>query len=563
MSNANEAKKMMKKSEAGRPIRPNRPKVTPFLHPKVTLQPLRMTCAHYHTAMRLFDPQAVIKYPYRPSLMNLLRRIRTTENDEVIRPLQRRDPVVLASFQMHWCKRIDVPVLTVVGCCDTQVFQPSFRRTHYRHGTMTLEVAHDSERHSVTFEVPIWFDAVHVPAAMNIDLIYGYDVSDKHLSYGIIPDNNSKPLLILNIFNLSNTSCHQMHLTSLVQLDGTDVADEHHILGLTGCRDTTFPIEYPSLEDPALFFLDRHDLRSIGYYNIRKPAPAFIKHEHPGDDNVIAIARMFPRMATTKADVQINTIKQKPNTWKYVSKHLIVPERYPHKQSPDEVQVRQSKPPSAFPRGYFPDRSLLNKQVRTMEDALEDFSTISPNNRASIDDFATFLNVPRSKLYSNLTAPFHTFLLEHCGITRYDDNKATTAYYREEDPTWWPPKEHQNLFYRFVTVVETVTDNLMDLPNESVQIPVMQPMDIQNNSEIVPIAEFTPKYYNPFPPETIPRAVALEARDVTNKQYCNPFGPIEAPLHEIELPTPLSNQPTPHAINYYQSEDNEQCQIIN
>ena len=96
-------------------------------------------CAHKHSQMKASNPNLFTRFPYRPSLMTLLRRVETRPADEVGHKSVGIDPaLVYASFQQHWSPAVNLPVLSIVGACNTNISPPHFRRMNYEYGNVSV-----------------------------------------------------------------------------------------------------------------------------------------------------------------------------------------------------------------------------------------------------------------------------------------------------------------------------------------------------------------------------------------------------------------------------------------
>lgn len=454
-------------------------------------------CSHYASTSTAYDPQRFIRYPYRPSILTLLRRVRTTPRDPIVKPSKRRIPNVLASFQWNWDKQMPVPILTLAAGCDTAVHSPTFERTSFRYGIVTVEATRESERQTVQFEVPLIFHSDFDKKTMVLDYYKGFNLGDRLNSYVIHPNDLKNPVLQVNLWNLTNAACHQLHVTSLTQIDTHNVSGEHYLLGMTGVRDTTFQIEYPTLTSKETFFLDHQDLVSIGYFVNWNVQARFEKKE----DRITPrahIALLFP-MPDTKCDKNIVTVSRQ--RYEFSIKEVWSPNFYPPRQTPSEGIV-DCIHPEAFPPGYFPQRECLDRTVRTVQDAIDGFANLYPKPPNATEAFAEYYSVPIVKVYNNVTMNFKDFL-KYCDLTQVSHLKGTPKYYKERAGVWTVPSRHPALRYHNRLVKDIEIDylvNIFDSDDEeqmtaeatstttttTTQTEILQPTDYTKQTEAEP-----------------------------------------------------------------------------
>ena len=415
-------------------------------------------CAHYESASRAYDPQMFIRYPYRPSIMQLLRRVRLTPRDPIVRLEKRVLPNVYASFQMHWDRWNTTSVLTIVAGCDTAVHSPVFNRHLFKYGILTVEATRESERQFMQFEVPLalYSDFASCPAVL--DYYKGFTHVDRLNSYIIHPNDLNRPYVIVNLWNLSHKSCINLHRKAVILIDTPDVRSEHYVFGMTGVRDTTFKIQFPALDSRELYFLDERDLVHIGYYYKwdRKPRYSIQRKQKPQH---LPITKMFP-VDSHKFSKKVLTVLP--------AKHVIdinevyAPFSYPLRQTPDVVVIGTGDP-EAFPPGYYLERECLDRTVVSVQDAVNRCGDFHPRPVNLIETFSTYYNVTKALIQANLTTDFAAFLTQ-CHISKNNFLRTVPKYYTESRLTWMEPTMHPVFQKTFVSVVDTLVPSLLDTP---------------------------------------------------------------------------------------------------
>lgn len=428
-------------------------------------------CSHLDTNGVSHTPQKVIRFPYRPSVMTLLRRIRTTPRDMVSANPKQRLPNVYASYQLHWDKFYDVPVLTVAAGCDTAVHSPVWTRTHYMYGTLDIEVARQHERHVVSFELPLDLPEFQGTKPVVLDFYQGLNLDNKLNSYVLHPSDLKTPIVIINLWNLCSDTCNELHLKSVIQLDGVSVHDEHYVLGLSGDRDTRFKLEYDAIDADRHFFLDFHDLVHIGFYNTPTEKPIFIRNK-----NAVVkrppIANMFPSgHVDLSKDKQKLTIKD-ANYYEAIAE-VYRPQFYPPSQAPLDVAKNLRVQPDAFPPGYYNHREILDRRNHTVQDALDSFDAIHPKPKRKdhhVMNFAAFHVTSPIFVTQNLKNSYKTFVLK-CGLT--DISKCIVlpkSFINRLD--WCNPIAHSQLFHRYIRMREPTRPDLFALDDDIIDAPL-------------------------------------------------------------------------------------------
>jgi len=214
--------------------------------------------------MKPAEPVTFIRFPYRPSVMTLLRQVKTTPTDSVASSYSNPDPPrVYASYQNNWNKTLDVPVLSIVGACNTNISPPIFRRDDFQFGTITVMATTPTEQHLVEFKLPLLqsqYDCIDRVVIQSAD---AFDLGDQMSSFIIHAFQG--PIALIKLFNLTTQGCIKLHINSIHSPPRIEAKDEIHVLGLSGDRQTTFQIMFPCIHSPALSLFEELDLQAIGY----------------------------------------------------------------------------------------------------------------------------------------------------------------------------------------------------------------------------------------------------------------------------------------------------------
>ena len=436
-------------------------------------------CSHYGSVSRSFKPQKLIQFPYRPSVMTLLRRLHTTPRDAIVRPQKRALPNVSGSFQMHWDRLIDVPILTVVGSCDTGVHSPTFERKSFSYGILTVEVVREHERHCVQFEVPLIIPMANEDKTVIMDYRYGFNLGDRLNSYVLHLEDRRIPVLIVNLWNLCQDTCLELHTKAVVQIDGNSVNDEHYVLGMTGVRETCYPIEYDELSSQRHFFLDYTDLLHIGFFEkkqVQKKYLLHLQHPSPRPD----IANLFP-MEPTKLIGRAKTVEEVAPRYTHATNDFIrIPYEYPPAQTPlPEELPRVHGVPENFPPGYFPERYLLNRYTFTVEQAIDNHVRLMyPQPAEPFPHFAKYFMVDEAILMVSMEKCFREFLEEDCGITKRNNDVTSPKYFKGRKLQWLEPHRHPALFLKFRSISAPSQEHLLDYlsDNDDVQEEPLEPV---------------------------------------------------------------------------------------
>ena len=352
-------------------------------------------CPHRHSYMKASHPIMFIRFPYRPSLMSYLREVRGEPIDTMASTYTIGEMCkVYASFQNHWNPAIDIPVLSIVGTCGTNVSPPILTRKTFEYATVTVMASTSKCQQIYEFKVPLIQQILTCSNRIVIQTISAMDVADQLTIFAIHPQNLKEPLALVKIWNLSSYGCQTLHLKGLYEVPRAKVTDELHLLGLSGDRDTTYQIQLPHITTPVLSLLEELDLQALGYRQRVQNKPLFpVPDNDQGpvdmtDHNLMA--RMVPQRSTYRHALS--------------KKHIVIPKRSiyykggipkQHKPCfyPPPIQHQTGYPfgmvkPILFPAGFHTYKNLVADKLLTVKDIINDMSTDTKNARQGLQLFA-------------------------------------------------------------------------------------------------------------------------------------------------------------------------------
>ncbi len=379
-------------------------------------------CAHEHSFMKASNPVLFTRFPYRHSLMTLLRCVETRSADAVATKYSGRDPVLAyASFQSHWSPEVNLPVLTIVGACNTNIAPPFFRRLSFEYGQITIMASSSQQQEIMEFKIPLIQTQHDARARVVMEHSDAFDVGDQLTSYVLHPQDRTKPIALIKLWNLSRYGCIELHTTSLYRPPRAKHTDEVHILGLSGDRQTTYRINYPLPLDPDMVMLEELDLQAIGYRQKhngeRLPEYRGIEElwNAPADrSHNMLLARMMPASSTYRHTAASNVI--------------VVPERKVFYKGriqrkamfyPPALEHKMGKPFGAvsamlFPAGFQAFRHLATSDVMTLREAIEDVRRANHwDYYEAIEKFSAVTGIVMSSIEQQIDSTFQKFCSTH------------------------------------------------------------------------------------------------------------------------------------------------------
>ena len=415
-------------------------------------------CTHDYSVMTTSHPNSFIRFPYRPAVMTLLRQVETYEVDIVATEHGSDKPRVYASFQNHWSPNINVPVLSLVGACNTVLSPPTFRRRKFDWATVTIMASTSQMQHDVSFKVPLILNQESATKHVVLEMVRAHDLGDHMTQYIIHPQDIFVPLLIVKIWNLSRYGCNQLHLASTYLAPRANVQDELHIFGLSGERQTAYKIMYHSLTDGAMSMLTEEDLIAIGYRRWEPPKPTFPKNDEDSleDHNPKNLmARMLPvqparitpgvyRLAVIPTKKTIYQRRKTPNI-------LYYPPANKHRA---EFNDRK---PTLFPTGYYSFRDVFMPKYATVRDVCNDLHKARGKRTPSAATVLAYqCGVPVKTVLENLSTNFRNFVKKYKVMDTNKECLDLRPYVTQPAPQEWIHARQHEIVSDLKTLLATV-----------------------------------------------------------------------------------------------------------
>jgi len=393
-------------------------------------------CLHETSVMTTSNPNAFIKYPYRPSMMTLLRSVHLTMNDPYHYGLIPNMCAAYASLQNHWSPECNIPVLTVVTPCNTTISSPFFRRTAFDFGKLDFSFSTDEDQRHVSFDIPLIINAEHARNNCVIECKYSLDSLDVMNIYEIQQQQSEEVMFRIVTIQLSSNSCNHLHKTSLLIPFQHTICPERIILGLSGLRETVFNIQFPPKADAIIDLLDDNDLMAIGYIHHRKfKKPIYVQKRLVKDyDNLFPRTKHMDTSTICLSDVEDTVDIEVPVAKTRSHGNLKTPKLFPPIKSKCGKDLSNlDKKPLRFPPGYMINRLVPIPDNYTVFDVLMDMKDTSRID--SMDEaysiFQVYYQVAYHQVEENLKMQMNSFI-ESIGHQQNMD----------QIPIWFiPPKQ--------------------------------------------------------------------------------------------------------------------------
>lgn len=416
----------------------------------------RKECPHYHSNMKASEPRMFIRFPYKASLMTLLRKVETSPTDIAALQFSAADyPYVYAGFQNHWYPSNNVPVLSLVAACNTIIQPPIVTRQTFEEATVTFMVSTSKHQHLVKFALPLIQMIDNAKDRIVLEVASAMDLDDHLITYVVHAEK--EPLLMIKMWNLSSMGCRKLHLNAVYQAPRLKITDEVHILGLSGERTTTFKINFPYLRSSMMEMLEELDLQAIGFRTKRDTRPVFCKEQFenlpsPIDHNLLT--RMTPQRATYRHPNDHRYVVMPSRITFYKGAHPVKPFFYPppihHKPGMPYGNVK----PVLFPAGFQTYRNLMLDNFETVKDVVRDLAF---NQGHEVFDegmkiLAETFGLNKGVIKENIHMPIGEFLKKHENI-RY---KRRNVPYVIRSPikdimpdTWYHSTKHPSISHNY------------------------------------------------------------------------------------------------------------------
>ena len=332
--------------------------------------------------------------------------------------------MVYASFQNHWHPSINIPVLTIVGTCNTNVSRPFYTRFQFGYGHLEFHLSTTSDQHTVSFDIPIFVTQRDADKKTVLDLHFNADLPDQLTSYIIRLEQEKEPLAKINIWNLSVKGCHQLHVTNILQPQRLRVRHEVHVLGLTGMVDKVYRTIYYPLDHPTIRLLDEEDLVAIGYRNKRHGQEVPSGFMPPPVARNDITDRLLTRRMTPQKAAYYNLLDGKgieiPGRYAYITMGNL-PRDPTHYPPPNYHQEKEeSTEPDLFPQGHQVFRQIELKPNITTDEIITDIvATYQIPKDVAIQYISNQYQVAMVDIYENLQQSFHEMIkdLGHYNVT--------------------------------------------------------------------------------------------------------------------------------------------------
>lgn len=400
-------------------------------------------CVHQGTSCPPSDPHVFVRLPYRPSIMTLLRRVHTRPCDTAGLNTNLDPPLVYATFQNHWHPAINIPVLTVVGACNTNISRPFFSRFQFGYGHVEFHVSTSKDQHKVAFDIPLFVTQRDADKKIVMELHFNMDLPDQLTSYVLHTDNDKEPVAKINVWNLSSRGCHTLHVTNLLQPHRIKPSHEVHILGLTGVTDKIYSTIYHPLDNPLVKLLDEDDLIAIGYRNKRHGNSVPLGYmTHPVIQNDITDRNLIRRLTPQKAGYHSlfdGNLIEIPGRYVYLSMGIppFDPIHYPppkqHRETITEIL------PELFPPGFHTYRQILLKPNISTAEIISDIqATYHIDREAATIYVSNQYHISTQSINEALEKPFSELVSEKGQYKSLFTRNDMTQIYRPFNPD--PPK---------------------------------------------------------------------------------------------------------------------------
>ena len=414
-------------------------------------------CPHQFSSMKLTEPNMFIRFPYRPSIMTLLRQVRTKPTDSVARAFLAVDPPqVYAGFQNHWNFVNDIPVLTILGACNTILSPPVITRRSFEYATVTVMASTSQEQATVEFKLPLFQGLSKSSCRIVMETTAALDMDDQYVAYAVHAQNPKEPLAIVKLWNLSVFGCEKLHSHSVYEAPCAKVTDELHLFGLSGDRSTSFQIEFPSIENPMMKMLEELDLQAIGYRNkpFQRPALPPMKCG-PANDRTERnlVTRMMPQKATYRSITNSNVVIVPKRTTTFKGRIDIKPSLYPPPLVHQPGHPYGTIKPVLFPAGFDTYRNMQEGNNRLLREIIQDIVDNDEDIQfdIAVNLFSQQIGLTRRCVKDNLNTPFADFYNANVK-NRY--NKKKVPYYIRTQPLnvrpmdWMHPTKHPAIAVR-------------------------------------------------------------------------------------------------------------------
>ncbi len=334
--------------------------------------PATPTCNHNLSSMVKSKPSTFIRYPYRPSIMNLLRRINTAPTDSVGAAVNKTKIHVYASFQHHWDPALNFPVLTLVAACDTKIHSLQHERHLFDTSKLSCSVTGIDAQHVISFHLPL--PQVTYTGTLRMDLVHAYtneeeDTFQKYIIYSQTPIN---PMFIINVHNLHARSCNHLHVFSVLHPKDPQPYQEKYILGISGHRERRFRTVYLDKSHPDMQLLDVIDLTNIGYF-VGKDNPSVPQNIIVNNIEDVLPYNIYLNVTPTTQFQNMSLVYQWTLSFSITPP---IPKSYPPPLQDDSYDEHTTSKPLLHPQGFYGNRVFSYPLSSTLREVIINFQSI-------------------------------------------------------------------------------------------------------------------------------------------------------------------------------------------
>ncbi len=330
-------------------------------------------CNHNLSSMMKSKSSTFIRYPYRPSILNLLRRINTAPTDSVGAAINKTRIHVYASFQHHWDPALNFPVLTLVAACDTKLHSLQHERHLFHTAKLTCSVTGIDAQHLLSFHLPL-SQVTCTTGPLRMDLVHAYhnDEDDTFQKYVIYSQTPVKPMIVVNVHNLHAKSCNHLHVFSILHPKDPHPHQEKYILGICGNRERRFRTVYLDRSHPDMQLLDVVDLTNIGYF-VGKDNPSVPQNIIINNVEDILPYNIFLNVTPAAAFQNMTLFYQWTLSFSIPPP---TPKMYPPPPDEDSYDGYTTSKPLLHPQGFYGNRVFTYPLSSTLREVIINFKSI-------------------------------------------------------------------------------------------------------------------------------------------------------------------------------------------
>lgn len=225
-------------------------------------------CIHTVTCSKSYKPKRLLCSPYRKTLLALLCRVRSESTDSYS-PSRAKSAAdrtqIYACYQQHWSPKFNIPVLTLVACCNVTISSPIIERSEPDTARLTFLCTSPSEQSKIVFDIPLFSTLDSVNQSVMLQLGPHHPLPDSLTSWFIKSSENDIVLTWVKVWHLSPIGCFNLHNHGVFVPQRPFPEAEIHFLGLTGKRKMPYRINQLDYTQSLLAMMDPTDLGNIGY----------------------------------------------------------------------------------------------------------------------------------------------------------------------------------------------------------------------------------------------------------------------------------------------------------